>query len=68
MVAPPADREVSADRGSKLVEVRIAPGMGKAERPMAGSVCRLRHPSGWMIECGTWPEPRWLAGLLEARS
>jgi hypothetical protein len=31
----------------------------------AGAVCRLRHPSGWLIECGMWPEPRWLAGLME---
>lgn len=34
----------------------------------AGLVCQLRHPSGWTIECGSWPEPRWVAGVMEGRS
>ena len=34
----------------------------------AGLVCRLRHPSGWTIECGSWPEPGWVAGVMEGRS
>ena len=68
IVAPPAGPPASADQPSKLVEVRIAQRLGKVEIPAAGSVCRLRHPSGWMIECGSWPEPVWLAGLMEIRS
>jgi len=68
IVAAPADRPVSADSPGKLVEVRVAQGMGKIEMPVVGSACRLRHPSGWVIECGSWPEPRWLAGLMEVRS
>jgi hypothetical protein len=23
-------------------------------------VCRLRSPSGWVIECANWPEPSWM--------
>jgi len=23
-------------------------------------VCRLRHPSGWVIECGSWPPATWM--------
>jgi len=69
IVAPAAHAPpVSAERPAKLVEVRVAQALGKIEIPATGSVCRLRHPSGWMIECGMWPEPRWLAGLLELRS
>lgn len=31
------------------------------ESARAGAlVCRLRHPSGWVMECGSWPEPNWL--------
>jgi len=69
IVAPPARAPVSAERPTKLVEVRLAQAMGKTEIPAAASsVCRLRHPSGWTIECGMWPEPRWLAGLMELQS
>jgi hypothetical protein len=68
IVAASTDAPVSGRPASKLVEVRLAQRMGKVEMPVAGSVCRLRHPSGWVIECGGWPEPRWLAGLMEARS
>ena len=52
----------------KLVEVRVAEAM-EAAVAVPGLVCRLRlhHPSGWLIECGEWPDPRWLAGLMGAR-
>ncbi len=34
------------------------------ESARAGSlICRLRHPSGWVMECGSWPDPSWLKGL-----
>ena len=23
-------------------------------------VCRLRHPTGWVIECASWPDPSWM--------
>jgi hypothetical protein len=26
--------------------------------------CRLRSPSGWLIECDRLPEPSWLAALM----
>lgn len=32
----------------------------------AGIVCRLRHPSGWVIECASWPAADWMAELIEA--
>lgn len=31
------------------------------------SVCRLCHPSGWVIECANWPEPSWMAALTGER-
>jgi hypothetical protein len=30
-------------------------------------VCRVRHPSGWVIECASWPEPSWISSLLAER-
>jgi hypothetical protein len=30
--------------------------------------CRVRHPSGYVIECVNWPDPSWMKGLLERRS
>ena len=29
-----------------------------------GASCRLRSPSGWVIECDELPDPRWVAGLM----
>jgi len=26
-------------------------------------VCRLRHPTGWVVECASWPDPSWMKGL-----
>lgn len=31
-------------------------------------VCRLQHPSGWVIECASWPQPSWISSLLAQRS
>lgn len=27
------------------------------------ALCRLRHPSGWVMECGSWPDASWLREL-----
>ena len=48
----------------KLVEVHVAE---EAAVAVPGLVCRLHHPSGWLIECGQWPDLRWLAGLMGMR-
>ena len=64
VVPPPSG--VVADAG-KLIEVRVTDSVGRAGFPAAGPVCRLRHPSGWLIECGMWPDPRWLSGLMAVR-
>ncbi|MGH8268915.1 MAG: hypothetical protein ACRES1_02545 [Steroidobacteraceae bacterium] len=65
---PPITAVVEAGKPGKLIEVRVADCVGGAGFPAAGPVCRLRHPSGWLIECGMWPDPRWLSGLMEVRS
>lgn len=42
-----------------FVPVRIAP-----TAPSAATVCRIRHPSGWTIECEGYPEVAWLSALM----
>ena len=38
-------------------------------RPTAreGMVCRLVHACGFVIECGEWPPPAWLAAVTAER-
>jgi len=26
-------------------------------------VCRVRHSTGWLIECASWPDPSWMKQL-----
>jgi len=28
------------------------------------TACRIRHPSGWVIECGSVPQAQWLSDLM----
>ena len=30
----------------------------------AATVCRIRHPSGWTIECASFPEVSWMSALM----
>ena len=51
----------------KFVQVRVQESLEGAELTVRGPVCRLRHPSGWLIECGMWPQPQWLLQLMGER-
>ncbi len=44
----------------QFVAVRVAPMATSG----TGAVCRLRHPSGWTIECANWPQASWMAALV----
>lgn len=54
-----ASRTVQARSGG-FVAVRVVPG----DAPARSSACQLRHPSGWVIECGSLPDVRWLSALV----
>ena len=64
-VAPPqrAVRSAAAAPSAKFVAVQVA-----GEVRESGMVCRLRHPSGWVIECASWPPGRWLAECFSGAS
>ena len=64
IVISPSSAPVEAGKPGKLIEVHVADSVGRAALPAPGAVCRLRHPSGWVIECGSWPEPVWMAQLM----
>jgi hypothetical protein len=42
--------------------VRVGPAAATA------TGCRIRHPSGWMIECAGYPEVSWLLALLSGEA
>jgi len=44
-----------------FVPVRLSP-------PAAAVVCRVCHPSGWVMECGSFPQAQWLAALLSGEA
>jgi hypothetical protein len=53
----------SRRRQSRFAPVRLAAGTAGVSANAA--VCRLRHTSGWVIECASLPEVQWLKELLE---
>lgn len=65
IVPPTRQQEQTVSGPEKFVQVRVQE-LG-AELAVSGPVCRLRHPSGWLIECGMWPEVQWLLQLMGER-
>jgi hypothetical protein len=39
----------------------VSPPPAAVTAPVA---CRIVHPSGWVVECGTLPQAAWLAAVL----
>jgi hypothetical protein len=56
-------RRAERSKAAGFVPVRVAP-------PVATTtmVCRIRHPSGWTIECASYPEASWMSALLSGES
>jgi hypothetical protein len=65
VVTPERSAQTAAVRSREFVEVRVAAAPTVKSESIA--ICRLHHPSGWVIECGSWPEPSWMAALLGER-
>jgi len=48
------------DKFGPFAPVRIVPPASMSST----LVCRLVHPSGWVIECGSFPQASWMAAVL----
>lgn len=66
-VLPPADRPRKRKSKSPFVAVRVTSTPAAVTAARAGLVCRLVRSDGCAIECGEWPEPKWVAAVLVGR-
>ena len=62
-------RRTGKAKSAGFAPVRIVPSAAIMPTPSGLTGCRIRHPSGWTIECAGYPEVSWLSALLtgEAR-
>jgi hypothetical protein len=44
-----------------FIAMRVEP---KPAAPAPTGVCQLRHPSGWTLECTSWPQASWMSEFL----
>ena len=58
-------RTPSRRKSARFIPVRVEPSNGTGA--WGGTACRVRHPSGCIIECVSWPELDWMKGLLGAQ-
>ena len=58
-------KKLSRKKRARFIPVRVeSAGVTVAS---AALVCRVRHPSGCVIECVSWPDPSWIMGVLGAQ-
>lgn len=54
---------VKEQKPPEFLPVRVLPAPVSATT----AVCRVRHASGWVIECAAWPEAAWIVAVLGER-
>jgi hypothetical protein len=59
-------RRAEKAKPAGFVPVRVASAAVAAA--IATTVCRIRHPSGWTIECASFPAASWMSALLSGES
>ena len=53
---------LAGEKPPEFARVKIVPPPAAvATSPVA---CRLLHPSGWIVECGSFPQAAWLVAVL----
>jgi hypothetical protein len=57
-------RRTKKSKTAGFAPVRIAAATRAMPTAAAATGCRIRHPSGWTIECVDYPAARWLSALL----
>jgi hypothetical protein len=61
-VEPAAEEKAAPFARVQIAAAPAAP-LPSAAGPV-GVACRIVHPSGWIVECGTLPQASWLAAVL----
>lgn len=61
---PPTDRPRKRRIKSRFVAVRVRSSPTPPVAARSGLVCRLVRSDGCAIECGEWPDPKWVAAVL----
>jgi len=64
---PPTDRPRKRKSRGPFVAVRVTSSPTSVAAVRGGVVCRLVRSDGCAIECGEWPEPKWVAAVLAGR-
>lgn len=60
-------RRTERSNGGGFLAVRIAP--AATTTAITGTpVCRIHHPSGWTIECASYPEVSWMSALMSGEA
>ena len=60
-------RRPNKTKQAAFVPVQIAPA-ATVTPPAATTVCRIRHPSGWTIECASYPEVSWMSAVMSGEA
>jgi hypothetical protein len=60
----PEKRDRTKKSSGKFAAVRVATPRLPA-RTESGVLCRVRHPSGCVLELGEWPEAAWMSKVLQ---
>jgi hypothetical protein len=55
-------RPAGKAKAAGFAAVRVAPPVAPV------TVCRIRHPSGWTIECASFPEVSWMSALMSGEA
>jgi hypothetical protein len=64
---PRPDRPRKRKSKSPFLAVRVTSSPAAVTAVRGGLVCRLVRSDGCAIECGEWPEPKWVAAVLTGR-
>lgn len=53
----------AALKKARSMPARFTPVHISPAAPVSGA-CRIKHPSGWVVECAGLPPPAWLSALM----
>jgi hypothetical protein len=63
-VEPVAEEKAAPFARVQIAAAPVAPVPPPSAGDAVGVACRIVHPSGWIVECGTLPQASWLAAVL----